>query len=98
MTYTLGDSGKIFALAAAFVMFAFGFADTAEIEADRREAKLAEAAVQCRHDLVEHRAALQRMRMADDRDAVSRVCFGHAAGDLDRTGRSRQQQTRGCRR
>jgi hypothetical protein len=74
------DGEQIVGLAAAIVETAGRGADAAEIERDRRQPRLAQRALDDRDDLVVHRAAMLRMRMADDRRAAARAfCFGTAA-------------------
>jgi hypothetical protein len=68
-------------LAAPFVMHAFARAHAAEIEAERRRARLDEGARERRDHLVVHRAAEERMRMRDHRNRARRI--GHRGGALD---------------
>jgi hypothetical protein len=61
--------GHVVGLAGTGIVHAFGTADAAEIHPYSRITELVEGARQGLRDLVVHRAAVQRMRMRNQRDA-----------------------------
>ncbi len=78
----IGQRGQcIRGLAVAFIEGASGRADTTEVEAHGHVAQREERARQCLRHLVVERAALQRVRMGDERDALRRA-FRDIADDL----------------
>ncbi len=67
-----GDPHKILGLAAALVMLALGLAHAAEVGTQRGVAELDEGARERLRDLVVQRAAVERMRVRDERHAAQR--------------------------
>src|SRR2546421_11054679 len=77
-------------------MRAFGLADAAKVRPPRLVAQLDESPCQRLHDLVVERAAEQRMRMRDERNADRRA-FGPVHGALDAAGRAGDEFPAGAR-
>ena len=67
-------------LGLTLTMFTFAIADTAEVEPERDESLFGQPQGQSHHNVVVHRAAVQRVRMADD-DAGPRPAGGIGLGD-----------------
>ena len=76
---------QVVALADAGVMLALRFTDTAKIRAVGHVVQLHERARERLRDLVVHRAAEQRVRMRDERDAARRgAALAHFVGQIQR--------------
>jgi hypothetical protein len=90
---------QVLQFAAPLVVHAAARAHAAEVEAQRRPARLHEGTRERLHHLVVHGAAEQRMRMRDHGHATRRDTGGHAvwhiARHFDRARRAGQQQAFG---
>src|SRR5918912_1135726 len=90
------DGGEIFELTPALIVRACGLANAAEIRTPRLVAELDKSARQRLHHLVVERAAKERMRMRDQRNA-DRGAVRRIHGALDTAHRSGDEFAAGTR-
>ena len=102
--FRVGDNAKhVLGFTNAFVVPALGRADSAEIGAQRHVAELDESLRKSLYDLIVERAAVERVRMRDERrtasvrrpvyDRLDLACAAIDENTLDRTAHIRRRWT-----